>query len=814
MATKIQLRKEQERVVGVLTSSLPFIAGDAVVPVKPIDNPGILYRDGVPEAEQTLMLDKGVTVRAIGEDGAPVATPSFPADGGFGVKVGAPTSSVEGYKRVVYEDTNDLKPDFPDFGNAANITKVLVTLQAQLRGGVLRTITPTGPNRWNINYSEAEPVWGEPIAPGFRPIGGRIISQYRTLQEANTNLLRIRNYFPAEPLDRVFARRWAFNPRSTITREASNIPGGGGPGGLYVDITLEENLFTLRLYGFSQDDPSTLYPQLSGYEPARVEKRTGPITLPTTPTRVGPSNVEFQVVFYKDSTELAKQSLNLANTNNTQTIAFSTTVEGANRIVINTEPEYRLNWIKYVDVNQPVRLASRNTNYYPLQVQVLEEGQEREQLFFYAQAAPIRIPSVATVSGTAPHQYLTFTSGNWDGTSYKMASTRCPIWLLLEVLTHERYGIQKPLGEIDVQSFLEASKYCNELVDGKPRWAYDGLVEGKQSDIIGNILSLVRGGSSDNPNIKYSLVVERPTEPLWLICKSAVLRGEINYRRAGEPRPPIRATYLDRLTAVERATPGPINSREQEVVWQDKDVVERWARWQNLKETRLLDTAEFSLAWDPGYRIEDGDVVAIYDEKTVGVRVAGTVLDAGAGWLILDRLPFELWPGEIGDGRLINDPWGYKAYKFPAGKKPVLVLQKADGGLVKTTVDEVQWGERDAENRVLVSNQSLKVEPFHTTWACEADGTLEPTLYRVESILERNGEREFDIIATQYIKGMHAFIDKGTPIPTPKHKFVPPSTGPELDFLGDGDWDDLNETFPLPSSIPFGDPGNFDDLTN
>ena len=816
MTTKRQLLKAQESIVTIFTKSIGFIAGEAVMIPTITANPGIVWSGGARQFRGVLQLDAGVDVRALGEDGAP-ETVALSADtattSSFGVTL---TPVSDSSKLKVYTRYARTEIDQIEFFPGG--TSVLLTVQAALSGGIIRTVEILNSNSWRIRYSEDGPVFGGPLPAGATPRGGRVIARYATRQEASTNLLRIRNYRVTEPLDRTFARGWAFNPQSTLAQESYE------DGGLYVDTQIEDGEYVLRLYGFANSAPAVLYPQLVGYTPARAELRTGKPDIPVTPTRIGASGVEYSVKFKRGSAVAETVTKSLANTNNLQTLEYTTDESGVDGVEITASQTYELNWIQHVDVpaNPKPFTDPLSQNY-----EVIIPAPESESALtvpvvrLYGHSKAISVPSTASLAGTRPDQYLTY-SGAWNGTSFQQLRTRCPIWTLFHVLTSADFGIRVPVAEVDTASFLSASIYCNQLLDGKPRWAFDGRLAGQQIEVVETLLSLVRGQLYWTPGSrKLAVYVERPVQARFMVCKANVRDGRIVYRNAAEARPPVRAVYTDRLTGqLEKVTSGPVDSRPIDISWQDPAVAERWAAWENFREQNLLDTVEFTLAWDPGHRVVPGDLVAVYDSSFAGIRNAGRVLESGTDWLQLDRPPWEFWPAEVAGARLLQQDgrvaidqsrWGWvttNAFR----SSPILYLQKPTGGRTLALIDKVEWlpSGPDSANRVRLKAPVGPVE-YGTIWASPNAGTeVLPTLWRVESISEQVDGHEFEIVASRYINGQHARVERNTPIFAEEHAFRP-RTGSKLSLF-QGQWDDLNERYPRPSSIPWGDEGGFDDL--
>lgn len=823
MTTKLQLQKEQARILNVNSPSLGYLAGEAVVEAKVIPNPGELWRNGTVGFEGVIQLEKGLSVRAVSEDGPPVDVDisAVPQDTGFGLTISPAENTVNFYERVIYADNRNVTFNFDAFNSDANLNKVLLTLQATLRGGVTRTVTVLGPTSWRINYSEGAPVFGPSEVPVFPVRGstnGRIIVTQATVQRARADIQALEKLDPSTQFGTLIDKRgWDFSPLSSKEKEK------GTHDGVFFDWTREsDGRYAIRITAYDGASPyaATLFhPQLSAYEPPRSENRTGKPDIPLGPTPVGPSNVEFSVGFIKNNTVVDTQTLSLLNTNSSQTLEYKTTQTGIDAIGINTTPDYRLAWIRTIDVPTPRSFQDATTDTYRVAIDAVD-GQETTSLKVYALGNAIRVPTIANVAGGRPHQYLAYPANNvrWNGTSFKSVRTRCPIWRIFDVLTSERFGIELPLSRINVQSFLSASRYCNQLINGRPRWSFDGLLQGTQTEIIDTLLRLVDGDLQKDSDGNLAITIERRNAPKWIVTPATVKSGLITVKRAGKPRAPVRCNFLNRLTGEEQITSGLIDSRLVDVVWQDPEVAERWAKWQNLREQRLLDTVEFTMARD-AHRMEVGDLVSVYDPETVGLTNAGRVISSGRNstnnrvWVQLSSLPLDFWRQLVAKAQLvepstgIEDTWGYVGIEWVAG--PILTIQKPDGGgLTKTIIRRALWlpAGRPEENRVEIASSTPLEEG--TPWACNNFEELSPTLWRIRSITENDGY-EYDVVATRYIQGQHAFVEQNIPILPAQYRFEQPR-GQNLSTF-DGFFSDLNERYPK-TNVPFADPGVFSDL--
>lgn len=55
--------------------------------------------------------------------------------------------------------------------------------------------------------------------------------------------------------------------------------------------------------------------------------------------------------------------------------------------------------------------------------------------------------------------------------------TRNPAWIVLDFITATRYGVGLPMDMIDLDSFREVAAYCDQVVDGGPRYQLDFIID-------------------------------------------------------------------------------------------------------------------------------------------------------------------------------------------------------------------------------------------------------------------------------------------------------------------------------------------------
>jgi len=126
--------------------------------------------------------------------------------------------------------------------------------------------------------------------------------------------------------------------------------------------------------------------------------------------------------------------------------------------------------------------------------------------------------------------------------------SRNPAWVIYDILTAKYYdpisgknepvGLGLPTELIDLPSFQEAAAYCDELVDGKPRFTIDYTIDTQKPaiDHLVDILSCFRGAIIARDKIK--LYIDKPvTAPYKAIDENNILNGTFTWwQRRNEDR--------------------------------------------------------------------------------------------------------------------------------------------------------------------------------------------------------------------------------------------------------------------------------------
>lgn len=136
---------------------------------------------------------------------------------------------------------------------------------------------------------------------------------------------------------------------------------------------------------------------------------------------------------------------------------------------------------------------------------------------------------------SVPHNYTPsnrFYNGTFSG-ALVPAPTVCdnPAWFIFRLLTSTVYGRGIPANRLDVFSFYDLARYCDQLVsDGlgglEPRYRFNAYInqQGQAEDVIDAVLATCRARMYDS-NGALALVYDRPVNTISYIFNPAMVLG-------------------------------------------------------------------------------------------------------------------------------------------------------------------------------------------------------------------------------------------------------------------------------------------------
>lgn len=112
-----------------------------------------------------------------------------------------------------------------------------------------------------------------------------------------------------------------------------------------------------------------------------------------------------------------------------------------------------------------------------------------------------------------------------DINTYEIKYSNNPAWCLLDFLTNY-HACAMPLSEIDLQSFIESAQYCDQQVDGQPRFTMNIILDERRSRLewIDSMLMTCRGYISYQAG-KLSMRIEKAEDSTQVFTPDNILAG-------------------------------------------------------------------------------------------------------------------------------------------------------------------------------------------------------------------------------------------------------------------------------------------------
>ncbi|MCG8515664.1 MAG: phage tail protein [Halanaerobiales bacterium] len=118
----------------------------------------------------------------------------------------------------------------------------------------------------------------------------------------------------------------------------------------------------------------------------------------------------------------------------------------------------------------------------------------------------------------------------WNGSSWVIQYSQNPAYCLLDFLTNKRYGLGISKDDIDLDSVISVGEYCDELVEGEPRFQLDYVIDYQKSslDHIQDILATFRAFLVYSGG-EFRLKVDGPEIPVQLYTMDNIVADSFSY---------------------------------------------------------------------------------------------------------------------------------------------------------------------------------------------------------------------------------------------------------------------------------------------
>lgn len=360
-------------------------------------------------------------------------------------------------------------------------------------------------------------------------------------------------------------------------------------------------------------------------------------------------------------------------------------------------------------------------------------------------------------------------SGAWDGT-FKKAWSNNPAWVLYDLITNQRYGLdQRELGiNVDKWSLYEAGQYCDQKVpDGhggtEPRYLCDVVIQSQVEayTLVRDICSIFRGMSFWNGE-SLSIVIDRPREPSYIFTNDNVIDGSFSYTFASEKSmyTSCNVTFDDEQNMYSQDVEGVFDLEASlrfghnptsitAIGCTRRSEANRRGRW-ILKTNLRSTTVNFATGLE-GMIPMVGDVISIADNfwsSNLTLSLSGRVMEV-SGLQVFTPFKVDARPGDY------------------------IIVNKPDGNPVRRTIASVS---QDGKTIQLNVGFGFDVKP-NTVFAIDrTDVALQQ--YVVTSIGKGDGDEEFtySITAVEYDPNKYDEIDYGVNIDDRPTSIVDPDS--------------------------------------
>ncbi|WP_314879472.1 phage tail protein, partial [Haemophilus parahaemolyticus] len=247
-------------------------------------------------------------------------------------------------------------------------------------------------------------------------------------------------------------------------------------------------------------------------------------------------------------------------------------------------------------------------------------------------------------------------TGLWDGT-FKVAYTNNPAWILMDIVTHKRYGLGDRLGEfsVDKWALYKIAQYCDQMIpDGfggqEPRFTCNLWLTEQRSayDVLSDLCSIFRAIPVWN-GTELTFIMDRPSDPVWTYTNANVVGGQFSrqYSAMKARHNAIQVEYKDAENHYEN-TIEYISDDEQIRKFglnlkkvtafgcTSRGQAFRTGKW--ILETERLETETITfMVGSEGLMNIPGDIIRVSDNHFAGTNIGGRVQAIHGRTLTLDR---------------------------------------------------------------------------------------------------------------------------------------------------------------------------------
>jgi len=381
---------------------------------------------------------------------------------------------------------------------------------------------------------------------------------------------------------------------------------------------------------------------------------------------------------------------------------------------------------------------------------------------FRIRGVKVRIPGAgASSSGTPTVDLQTgrviYPSGYiFNGTMGAAQWCSCPALILLDLLTTERYGFGTHITDsnLDLFSFIAASKYANELVDDgfggqEARFSCNVNIQGSTEafTLINELAGVMRCFPIWSEG-SVTISQDRPTDPSYLFSLANVGEGGFSYSGSSlkQRHTVINVSYFNMdsreidYEVVEDTTAqnklGIIKKDVKAFACTSRGQAQRLGKAILFSEQQETEVVSFTTSIDAGAIVRPGSVISINDPVRGGERRSGRIKSATTTAITVDNVKdLDTFTG--------------------TNKKCSVILP--DGSVETKNILSVVSG-------VITLDSALSATPnVNSIWLVQSS-TLEAQTFRVITVEEQDGIN-FAITALTYLDGKYNNIEQGISLP-------------------------------------------------
>jgi len=344
----------------------------------------------------------------------------------------------------------------------------------------------------------------------------------------------------------------------------------------------------------------------------------------------------------------------------------------------------------------------------------------------------------------------------FNGTMGAAQWCSCPALILLDLLTTERYGFGAHVidSNLDLFSFIAASKYANELVDDgfggqEARFSCNVNIQGSTEafDLINELAGVMRAFPIWSEG-SVTLSQDRPTDPSYLFSLANVGEGGFSYSGSSlkQRHTVISVSYfnmdsreIDYEIVEDTSAQNKLGIIKKDVkgfACTSRGMAQRLGKAILFSEQQETEVVTFTTSIESGAIVRPGSVISVNDPVRGGERRSGRIKSATTTAITVDNTTnLDTFTG--------------------TNKKCSVILP--DGTVETKNVTGIVGS-------VITLDSALSATPnVNAIWLLQSS-TLEAQTFRVITVEEQDGIN-YAITALTYIDGKYANIESGTSLP-------------------------------------------------